>query len=224
MKKLKEFNNLIKKSNLSNHLEVISHISDVIEYEKHEKHEILFRQGEIGSKFYVILRGSVSILIPKEIDVLMSESEYLNYLIQLRTNKEKDLFSKVKEKNKNTFFFGEIEKEFLMKEKNLPSGFNRKMTNNFKFTQIKDLAETLINLMKSNIQNSTEVVSISTENFIERLKPLFDEDFKGERKKVTIYEYYKIVSLHTGNKFGDRALSAIDKKRLSQSIILELLL
>lgn len=49
-----------------------------LQYERIKGHEILFRRGDKGDKFYIILKGSVSVMIPK-----------LDHEVKKRDNKEK---------------------------------------------------------------------------------------------------------------------------------------
>ena len=140
---------------------------------------MLFRRGDEGDKFYIILKGSVSILIPKSIDVAMSEYEYVYYLLQLKLNNEFSLLKKVVSLNKHIFHLGEY--EIFSKSLNL---------------------------------NSSNVVSISSSQYLKNLNPVFDDNFINEKRIVSIFEYSKIVSLKSGDKFGEIALSSINRTRL----------
>ena len=217
LRSLREFYQFIKNSQTKNQLELITHIADVIQYEKYEKNEMLIRFGDRGDKFYIIIRGSVSIIIPKEINVKMSEIEYLNYLILLRINNELDLLSKVLVKNKNTYLFDDNEIDKLIKRKNkLSNDLQRKIYNYLNSKDDKELFENIKNLVKFDNQKSKGNLQISTEKYIQNTKPVFEleeEDNKFERKKVILFEYNKITTLITGDKFGDIALSAYNRKR-----------
>ena len=178
---------------------------------------MLIRFGDRGDKFYIIIRGSVSIIIPKEINVKMSEIEYLNYLILLRINNELDLLSKVLVKNKNTYLFDDNEIDQVIKRKNkLSNDLQRKISNYLNSKDDKELFENIKNLVKFDNQKSKGNLQISTENYNQNTKPVFEleeEDNKFERKKVILFEYNKITTLITGDKFGDIALSAYNRKR-----------
>lgn len=64
--------------------------------------EIVFKIGDIGDKFYFILKGKVNILKIKEIqNIYMSTIEYLNYCIFLIKSNENYLFQEVIQKNYN---------------------------------------------------------------------------------------------------------------------------
>ena len=64
-------------------------ISKNLSYEKYNKGDILFKIGEIGNKFYFILKGYISILKLKEIHMAkMSYNQYFNFCIKLLKNRE----------------------------------------------------------------------------------------------------------------------------------------
>ena len=64
--------------------------------------EIVFKIGDVGDKFYFILKGKVNILKIKEIqNIYMSTMEYLNYCIFLIKSNENYLFQEVIQKNYN---------------------------------------------------------------------------------------------------------------------------
>ena len=50
--------------------------------------QILFKIGEKGDKFFLILKGKVSVLIAKDLKLEMSEDEYFDYISNLMTNNE----------------------------------------------------------------------------------------------------------------------------------------
>ena len=64
--------------------------------------EIVFKIGDVGDKFYFILKGKANILKIKEIqNIYMSTMEYLNYCIFLIKSNENYLFQEVIQKNYN---------------------------------------------------------------------------------------------------------------------------
>ena len=47
---------------------------DLMEYEEFEKDEAIFHSGDAGDKFYIILKGTVDVFIPKTQDEIVSDS------------------------------------------------------------------------------------------------------------------------------------------------------
>ena len=66
-----------------------------IKYEKKGKNKILFKEGDKGDNFYIILNGEVGILIPQEKIIKCCPTEYLKYLIYLYLYQEKNLINKL---------------------------------------------------------------------------------------------------------------------------------
>lgn len=70
-----------------------------IKSEKRNKNSILFKAGDIGEKLYILLKGSVGILIKKEKKVECTPLEYLKYLIVLYLYQEDTLLFEIIMKN-----------------------------------------------------------------------------------------------------------------------------
>ena len=54
---------------------------------------MIFKFGEIGKSFYIILKGSINILVPKQKIELLSIKEYYRYLAILAGYEEKELIN-----------------------------------------------------------------------------------------------------------------------------------
>ena len=76
-----------------------------IKYEKKIKNSILFKEGDKGDKFYIILKGEVGILIQQEKVINCTPIEYLKYLMILYLYTEKSLISKMIYANRDTINF-----------------------------------------------------------------------------------------------------------------------
>ena len=66
-------------------------VAQVIGYKFSSKSSILFKFGERERMFYFILKGRVSVLIPQEKKVYITQNEYLNYLKKLMVLEEKQI-------------------------------------------------------------------------------------------------------------------------------------
>lgn len=66
----------------------IYNIAKKVYYRKLVKGEIVFRIGDQGDKFYLILRGSVSILKLLDMEIYCTLEEYLRLLLKLKNDKE----------------------------------------------------------------------------------------------------------------------------------------
>ena len=93
MEKLeKEFNSSDKKIDLSS----LSYMcAKNLLFMELKKGKILFRVGDMGDRFYLILSGKITILKPKKVIYKMNLQEYLTYLQLLLKEKENFLFNEV---------------------------------------------------------------------------------------------------------------------------------
>jgi len=78
-------------------------ISDCIRYRFVDKNRVLFKVGERGDNFYIILKGKVDILVCNEIKVKFTEGDYILYLSKLRVFEEYEILHKIILMNKTTF-------------------------------------------------------------------------------------------------------------------------
>ena len=93
--------------------DLLSRVSTHIKYEKHPKNKVLMRFGDKGDKYYIILSGSVSILIPHEQVTHLSVVDYMKYLILLYIGKENELLSKTITSNASSSGYSFIEKDVI---------------------------------------------------------------------------------------------------------------
>ena len=70
-------------------------------YKKVYKNKLLFKFGDKGNQFYLILKGDVQVLIPTKKIIYMSIKEFKKYLLLLFIYKEKELMKVVLRENKD---------------------------------------------------------------------------------------------------------------------------
>lgn len=110
---LNVFINIIK-SNTSIDINVLlMKIALQLKCEKKERDTVLFNFGDKGSKFYIILKGSVAVMIPKEINICLSLVDYLKYVVRLFIVKDKELLNRTLHTNKNVYYITEQELEIF---------------------------------------------------------------------------------------------------------------
>ncbi len=78
-----------------------------------EENTFLFKVGNKGNKFYIILKGNVSVLVPKMITLKMKEEQYIHYLQLLYSCNEQYLLDKTIKYNLNIF---KIDEELYKKK------------------------------------------------------------------------------------------------------------
>jgi len=80
--------------NITEPEKILFSLSTYLKLESKPKDSILFRFGDKGTKFYILLSGRVSILILKETRVEMSFMRYFLHLFLLKMMKEKEMVKK----------------------------------------------------------------------------------------------------------------------------------
>ena len=78
-------------------------VSLFLKKEKIAKDEIIFLNGQLGKTFYLILDGEVSVLVPLEQSVYITNIQFFKYLEFLLENKEYELIRKTFESNEKIF-------------------------------------------------------------------------------------------------------------------------
>ena len=227
-----------KKSDIEN---LVYNCAKNLGFVKLERGKILFKIGDIGDKFYFILKGKISVLKLKELtNILMTNVEYLKYCIFLINNKEDYILNEVFNKNKKNFDFistGDITKIYrivcmkILREKitdhiiennaqlmDFFSEYNLNMSSfHLNESELKQLEEQ---------KDKDEYTSVKDwENYIlKKVQPsikdsIFFEEYEGmfkdkEKKyNITCYVYEAFLYFGPGLFFGDFALDSDISRR-----------
>ena len=96
---------------------LIEEISIHLRHEYIPRNNLVCRFGERGEKFYIILKGKVTFLVPKLIKCYLNFEEYITYLMQLRKNDEFELLNNLLVQNRILYPFEDDDlDEFLLNE------------------------------------------------------------------------------------------------------------
>ena len=213
-----------------------------LSYMELKKGQVLFRIGDIGDTFYFILKGKVSILKLKEIkDVEMSYFEYLDYCMNLISQKENYIFNKVKNRNMKiisldselevisiykVFFVQKLKKaiqhDFVPDIKTLIKylknygfklqDFNIKIVNLEKIENNPSLDEDEKREKWKEYLNQKCKPSFTDLMTYEHYKDLFEKE-DDVKKSFTCFVYKPFLYLGKGLFFGDFALDSEINKR-----------
>ena len=88
IKSLKIFLYLIKNQTSFESEYILQEFSKIVKLKKVSKDEVIFQQGDIGDKFYIVLNGHFKKLVLRHYEYYMSEEEYILFLLQLRMNNQ----------------------------------------------------------------------------------------------------------------------------------------
>ena len=83
---------------------LIRSLSNCLKLEKRQKGSILFRYGNKGTRFYIVLGGEISVLTLKETVIELSFLNYIKYLFYLKIIKEDELAKKIAATNQYNDF------------------------------------------------------------------------------------------------------------------------
>ena len=209
-------------------------------YELIHRGEIIFKMGEIGDKFYYILKGKVNVLKMKEIpNLYMSIMEYLHYCYFLIKNNENYIFQEVIQSNSNLIQLTNEEEVLslykIIFKKTLYDNINQHLIYN------NILLEEYFKVFEQNYsdfgidKNKLEILEFNkkkklpsshkewqnyllkkceiTTNELITYEP-FEQLIKDrKKKKVICYVYESYLILKKGSYFGDFALDSELNKR-----------
>ena len=99
-------NNPNQKQNISQkdkYLKLLKYVAEQISLESFASKRLVMRFGELGSKFYIILHGVVSILIPVRVNLQMTFFEFSKYIANLLLYKEFELAKIAMKENKHVY-------------------------------------------------------------------------------------------------------------------------
>ncbi len=174
-----------------------------------EKVYILFTKGDKTDKFYIIIKGSLSIITVEEESVLLSEEQFYVYLIKLRKNGETELLDKCMKLNRNKI--GETDLKSWLKYRDYnPNKLSLK--NSYSEEFITFLEESM-NIIEYNSDN------IAVKEYIERISVDYNKyEVKNEKKKYTILKYMVRRELKDNDIFGEVSFLNLKRKRTATVI------
>ena len=183
---MKELTNLVKKADSYHFKDYISILANQITYEFLPKNNILCRLGDKGKNAYIILDGAVDILIKQSKKVLISEEDYLFYILTLIKYNEFALLNSILKENYMNFQLILIDDRDIEKKKigNLQS-FELKISSKFLSSKNNKLnSSSIINL---------DIIEEQNENDNNNNKIKKEQNKAKERKfKLTeLFSYFK---------------------------------
>ena len=232
IKTLETFMNLIQEQ-IEDNVDIIKKISKIITHKKNNINDLIIQYGDRGDDFFIILKGTIAILVPKYFEYYMDEEDFIIHLIKLRRYNQNELIIQCLRQNSLTFSIPTEKFEDLLND------INKKKLFSYRKPILKEIKELYKYLKSEEYKNyCTKTINISPEDYIsllevnetvrqntERLRYLhklkIPVDKKDEDKKLTKIPNYELVSkFTTGDTFGELALENISKKRMATIITL----
>lgn len=123
-------NNTIKQTNeeKDKYLKILRYVSEHIIYEKFSSKRIIMRYGDIGDKYFIILHGIVSILIPIKVNMQLTFNEFSRYIARLILYREYELAKITMRENKHIYNIDLPDIKFIIRyiNKNIDDDTNEK--------------------------------------------------------------------------------------------------
>lgn len=193
---------------------LLSTIALQLKYERIPSNTIICRLGEKGNKFYIILKGTVSILIPKEIIINMTLFQYVQHLLLLLICEEKELLSMTIKQNKFIYSI-EIDmlNQFIQHYQKINVAF---LTfDGVEVLQLKNfVGMTIANHYSLSVRTVSEYIKESDPQLGNTTNKNNSELLKSNlSKSVSLYVYFEVTKLMSGGTFGERALITSKNKR-----------
>ena len=232
---------IAKETNKEKAERILMQVLMSIQLESYQQNNIIFKYGESGEKFYIVLRGKVGFLLPKLIKCNLNEEEYLEYLIKLKKNKEDELVKKLLSVNQQYYDLGN-DLEYFIRERLY--NFENKIEDThhysmFLYKKLKLMTKrtgrrsTIRRTIKIpdsykidlNIKNKTyeEIYNndLTIENYINSNKVNDMELPDKDRKNINVYLYVLTNVYEDGQTFGYDALENKINKRVGTIITLK---
>lgn len=185
-----------------------------MKYEYFNKNTVMFKYGDKGDKFYIILKGKIGFLIPQKVKLKLNEEEYLTNLVHLYQNGEYELVKHTMHVNQQTFDFGEDFEKYILET---ITEFYKK---NGKYKYSIRAYNKLIEISKNNFQIKDKVTTdnISIKDYIDMNKAINGRESSKKKKQVTLFNYQHVNNFEDGQTFGYMALESKNNKRTSSAI------
>lgn len=215
------------KKNLNDPMEILHKLSIFIQGEHYEKNRIICMNGEVGDKFYLIFKGTVSVLVPNPYTEELTAIEYTNHLYNLRRLREFDLLNRTIDSNRDKYMSLEVlnlasddydcynlnKGEIIGEEEYINRLIPQKgvvvvTKESDGDTDSKKDNELIIALMGIQKEDDSQQNDLSVSDSEEDLKINQEEKSKNKSKiyHFTIWTYHKVCELGVGKSFGDIAL------------------
>lgn len=217
IKSLQGFMNIF--SNENNIVSMEEKLRDIalnMKYEYFNKNTVMFKYGDKGDKFYIILKGKIGFLIPQKVKLKLNEEEYLINLAHLYQNGEFELVKHIMHINQTVFDFGEDFEKYILEH---ISEFYKK---NGKYKYSIRAYHKLIEISKNNFQIKNKIATdnISIKDYIDMNRIINGREASKKKKQIILFYYQHVNNFEDGQTFGYMALESKSNKRTSSAITL----
>ena len=189
---------------------MLSILSSKIKYEPHISSDVLCRIGDKGTKFYIILKGSIKVYVITCIRVKLTEQDYVRHLLKLKYYKERELYNRTFSSPHNQRAFPM--NDFHIDDKELTDCKRhavKKKHSTFHHTDKISLSLEY----KLDILNQIKQADETIKEYIQKIQIDQSKLSQSNGTELEIFQYIMVNKMFTGDKFGDIALEDDDSKR-----------
>ena len=232
LKTLKNFTSLMSSMTIDID-SLLMNVAFYLKCERMKKGNAVFKYGDKGNKYYVILRGSASVLLPKETKVSLSLFDYIKMIIRLVIVRENELLVRTVNSNKGAYNISVEEiKKFVKKGlkdddidmdsngvgigQSVLDSFDNYDKNKF-YVHMNKISEMYKTFKARNKKGANTVEEYIALSFPSDMKEIVTE-LHVETKELILYSYYEVVQLNKGDAFGEIALTSSTAKRTATII------
>ena len=230
------------KEEISGSKELLIKISQNLKKEEISKDKVIFYNGQLGKSFYLILEGEVSVVIPSEYKVKITDVQLFKYMNFLLQHRDYELIRLILESNINIINdneYGENESYLKFKsviDKTLPANMETENINTFDYIkrynffedfQNKNILKKLKKMKKEKEKEEKEEKKINNDKVKNKIKESNKDQKEGgdsTRRKskndlyniernFTVWKYFEVCRLTPGKCFGELALHKEGRKR-----------
>ena len=233
------------KEEISGSKELLIKISQNLKKEEIFKDKVIFYNGQLGKSFYVVLEGEVSVIIPSEYKIKITDTQLFKYLNFLLQHRDYELIRLILESNVNIINDNEYgENELYLKfksvmDKTLPSSMETeninaydyvKRYNFFEDIQNKNLLKKLKKMRKEKEKEEKKENKVKNRDKENNKEQKEGGDSTRRKSKSNLYniertfkvwKYFEVCRLTPGKCFGELALQKEGKKRNATLITTE---
>ena len=197
-----EINTLVKNYH-SSYEDSLSSFASAVSGKVYQKNSIVFKTGDKSDKLFIILSGEAAVIATRERNISLSFSEYKKYLRTLLKYNEHYVLMQTLWINHDIYPISETDLMGKDGTHNIPT-VRKSSLLKFNINK-KKMLETLSNFQDNNL------FSLSPEEYAQRIKPAIRPS--DNKQKITIFEYFVVNSLKSGDIFGNLSLAKYHNRR-----------
>ena len=201
--------------------DTLKEISKKLSYRFVTANRLLFRYGDIGNNYYIVLKGRFGVVIFKEVLMNLSQIEYSSHLINLKKMGEDHLLLKTLSANNSRYGISYANVCAAVATNQTTESFLE--GNEVQSHDIE--SHSMIRRLSNKLRiNSVEIVPevtdiVSVHDYMNRLEPELIENAL-EKRIIKILKPELVAVLERGKPFGE-ALDTASKRRMATIVSLE---